>query len=250
MALCELKFFSHVLGKQCAMNVILPDAGQGPFATFYLLHGMSDDYSTWARRSRIEWYVRDWPLIVVMPDGFKGFYTRNNEGPDFATYLAEEVVYTVERFFPAKPTRAARCIGGLSMGGYGAFRCALDNPQLFVSATSHSGALLRGSVRWERPEDADLRRVFGRDPSGSRHDLMELVRRGQGTMPKLRFDCGTEDFLLDDNRTFHAFLDYMGVKHEYEEFPGGHDWDYWDLHVRDALRFHAKALRLRRVKSV
>ena len=32
------------------------------------------------------------------------------------------------------------------------------------------------------------------------------------------------------------------MPHEYREFPGAHDWDYWDEHVRDALAFHAKVL--------
>ena len=42
MAFCQMHLVSEVLMKQVAMNVILPDKGRGPFATFYLLHGMSD----------------------------------------------------------------------------------------------------------------------------------------------------------------------------------------------------------------
>ena len=34
------------------------------------------------------------------------------------------------------------------------------------------------------------------------------------------------------------------ISHEYEEFPGGHDWGYWDLHVRQAIAFHVRNLRL------
>ena len=31
--------------------------------------------------------------------------------------------------------------------------------------------------------------------------------------------------------------------HRYEEFPGGHDWAYWQSHVADSLRFFAEALQ-------
>src|SRR3954465_7321155 len=83
MALCEVHWSSSVLAKKVGMYVILPEpaaAGPGPYATYYLLHGLSDDYTVWLRRSRIEWNVRDLPLIVVMPDGYRGFYTDNAEG--------------------------------------------------------------------------------------------------------------------------------------------------------------------------
>src|SRR5437016_4040457 len=101
MALCEVHWQSNVLRKKLGMYVVLPDVGSPPFATFYLLHGLSDDYTTWMRRTRIEWYVRDLPLIVVMPDGFRGFYTDNDQGPAFARYVGEELPAFVERNFPA-----------------------------------------------------------------------------------------------------------------------------------------------------
>src|SRR5947208_5810022 len=68
MSLCEVHWKSEVLRKQVGTYVILPDVGRPPFPTFYLLHGLSDDHTAWLRRTRIEWYVRELPLIVVMPD--------------------------------------------------------------------------------------------------------------------------------------------------------------------------------------
>ena len=84
MSLCEVHWKSEVLRKQLGAYVILPDVGRPPFATFYLLHGLSDDHTTWLRRTRVEWYVRELPLIVVMPDGGRGLYTNNAGGPPFA----------------------------------------------------------------------------------------------------------------------------------------------------------------------
>ena len=73
MAWSTLHWKSDVIGKQTTAQVLLPDMGKGPFPVFYLLHGLSDDSSLWLRRSRIEWYVRELPLIVVMPDGYRSF---------------------------------------------------------------------------------------------------------------------------------------------------------------------------------
>jgi S-formylglutathione hydrolase FrmB len=248
MALCDVHWYSTVLQKHVGTHVILPDAGEPPFPTYYLLHGLSDDYTGWARRTRIESYVRDLPLIVVMPDGFRGFYTDNAEGPAYAAYIADELVAFVERNFPAKRSRAGRCIGGLSMGGYGALRLALAHPDRYASANSHSGALLYGArnvVRNPSPlTPTEQRHIFGASPAGSDHDLMALAKRAKasGTLPELLIDCGTEDHLLGDSRAVHEELKRLGIPHEYREFPGAHDWDYWDVHVREALAFHAKVL--------
>ena len=57
--------------------------------------------------------------------------------------------------------------------------------------------------------------------------------------------AGRRDFLLDQNRAFHAHLEKLQIPHEYQEFPGDHNWAYWDLHVREAIAFHVKNLKLR-----
>src|SRR5207248_2149298 len=114
MSLCEVRRFSDLLKKHVGMFVILPEVGAPPYPTLYLLHGLSDDYTNWLRRTRIEWYARSLPLMIVMPDGYRGFYTDTQSGVPYARYIAEETVAFVERTFPAKPLREARFIGGLS----------------------------------------------------------------------------------------------------------------------------------------
>ena len=56
-------------------------------------------------------------------------------------------------------------------------------------------------------------------------------------MPALRFDCGTEDDLIVANRELHNQLNTAGIKHSYEEFPGGHEWEYWEKNVARTLTF-------------
>jgi S-formylglutathione hydrolase FrmB len=251
MPWCQISFFSEVLKKEVGMNVILPKTGRAPFPAYYLLHGLSDDHTGWMRRTRIEPYALEYPLVVVIPDGYRGFYTDNEEGPAYEKYLLEEVIGFVERTFPVQRRRSRRCIGGLSMGGYGALRLALANPELFASANSHSGATHVGTLRYNRAKEPERTQIFGTNPIGSRHDLWALARKaaGHGRLPKLQIDCGTEDSLLKYNRDFHAHLQKLKIAHEYAEYPGQHNWAYWDEHVRQALAFHARALGIKSTRD-
>lgn len=256
MSLCTLHWKSALLGKQTVTQVLLPEAGRGPFPVLYLLHGLSDDSTTWLRRSRIEVYVKDLPLVVVMPDGYRGFYTDNAEGPAYARHLGEELPALIERTFPVKAERGARAVGGLSMGGYGALRLGLGYPDRYCSVHSHSGALgwnakggLRAMARrrnWPPEFTAELGRIFGRSPVGGPNDLIALATKAKRArrLPAIALDCGTEDYLLEDNRDFVKRLTKSGVPFSYREFSGAHDWDYWDIHIRSALKFHARNLGL------
>lgn len=251
MALLELRFPSQILGREVGMNLLVPDTGNGPFPTLYLLHGMYDDYTGWLRRSKIEIYVRDLPMVVVMPDGQRSFYANANNGPRFHDHIVHEVISQTERLLPVKKTRAGRAVGGLSMGGYGAIRLALTHPDEFVSAHSHSGALMRGTYGWREKGNVEFQAILGKNPAGSPHDLVALAKHAlahyDGPMPRILIDCGTEDELcIGDNREFHQALTALKINHEYREFPGIHDWYYWDEHIREAIDFHAAALRLKR----
>ena len=260
MPWAQVHWRSELLDKHTMAQVLLPSVGRGPFPVFYLLHGLSDDSSNWLRRSRIEWYARDLPLIVVMPDGYRGFYTDSPVGP-FARHIGSELVDFVDRHFQTRTERGGRAIGGLSMGGYGALRVGLGFAERFCSVNSHSGAIgwsssdfsdeaIRAGKLREKPEAlvAELRRIFGERPNGTEHDLLVQARRAQaaGRLPAMLIDCGTEDYLLEDNREFHRLLEAEGVPHAYREHGGGHDWDYWDRHVRDALEWHARELGIER----
>ena len=197
----------------------------------------------------LERYAARHDLLIVMPDGFRGFYTDNAAGPPYAQYIARELIARIERIFPARRTRNARGIGGLSMGGYGALRLALGFPQVFSAAHSHSGAVLHGSRNHPRIggalDKAEFGRIFGKRPAGSNHDVLALARSAGSQVKHLRvrIDCGLADDLLNDNRLLHDKLAALRIDHEYDEPDGAHDWDYWDRQIQPALAFHARHLR-------
>jgi len=215
------------------------------YPVFFLLHGLSDDHTAWTRFSNVERHAAGLPLIVVMPDGGRGFYTDAQVGFAYEAAIVDDLIPFVDHTFRTDPRREARVIGGLSMGGYGALKLALAYPDLFCSAVSHSGALMAGHREWAGEDERSRERafIFGPHPEGDPDDLFSLAERiERARLPALRIDCGLDDELLPLNRAFHAHLDALGIAHEYAEFPGAHTWDYWDLHVQEALAFHARAL--------
>jgi S-formylglutathione hydrolase FrmB len=250
MAFATIQYFSRSLQKASSFNVIFPDdpAKARPWSTFYLLHGLSDDHTIWARRTSIERYVQDLPLVVVMPDGGRGWYTNAVEGYAYEDDLMKDVVGLVDRAFPVRAERDGRAIGGLSMGGYGAVKLGLKHHETFCSVNSHSGALAftRNDPKKGKELSPEFGRIFGPEPKDGPEDPFAIVEKiDHGRIPAMRIDCGTEDFLLDQNREFHKFLEERHVAHEYEEFPGSHSWAYWDRHVQEAIAFHARNLKIK-----
>jgi putative tributyrin esterase len=242
MSFCDFHYYSQALQKQTAAYVLLPDVGKPPYPVLYLLHGLSDDHTIWLRRTSIERYLANLPLIVVMPDGGRGFYTDAEAGFAYGQAIGTELIERIDRTFPTRAERDGRSVAGLSMGGYGAFRLALGNPELYCAAVSHSGALNFGHrvVYGEhiRPYAPEFTRILGAEPTGGPNDLYSLIEKAdKASLPALRFDCGTEDHLIEANRTFKAHLDTLTIPHEYEEHPGAHNWDYWDIHIQDTLAF-------------
>jgi S-formylglutathione hydrolase FrmB len=246
MAVCEIQLNQVAsLGKMASFYAILPEGKTGPFPVYYLLHGLSDNHTAWTRRTSLERYVSGLPLIVIMPDGERGFYTDSATTPSdaFETYITRDLVGFVDSTMNTIASPKGRAIGGLSMGGYGAVKLALKHPDIFGAAYSHSGALEAAShddsPSWANA--SERRGIFGPKPKGGPDDIMALIPTfTPETIPALGIDCGVDDFLIESNRNAHALLTKLGLPHEYAEYPGAHSWDYWDEHVQDAIRFIAK----------
>lgn len=256
MALIHCDFFSETLGLSMSMNVILPQrttrqigmegaAPPGPAPMLLLLHGLSDDHTIWVRRTSIERYVAPLGLAVVMPAVHRSYYTDMAHGGAYWTYISEEVPRLAREFFGLSDRREDTFAAGLSMGGYGAFKLALNCPSQFAAAASLSGALgtdLAKRLTGEHDENRrrELFDTFGEPArfTGSVNDLPAVARRLAETgqqRPVLYQCCGTEDFLYDDNVAFRDLLRSLGYEVTYEEEPGSHEWAYWDAKIQRVL---------------
>lgn len=251
-----VKLQSKLMGAEMPYNVILPtdyaQKSDAKYPVLYLLHGLTGSYSDWAGKSQIAKYAAQYPFIIVMPEGKNGWYT---DSPTVATdkyesYIVQELIPAIESRYRAARTREGRAIAGLSMGGYGALKFGLKYPDKFVFAASLSGAL--GAAGYDPTEIKDetvkstLERAFGPmgDPTRAANDIMKFVETATPerikTLPYIYLDCGTEDFLIENNRNFSAALIKQKIPHEFRELPGEHNWPYWDQQVQAVLKIAAQ----------
>ena len=244
MAHLVVDYYADALGVQTRMHVLLPQRpAAGKAKTLYLLHGMSDDEGTWMRRTSIERYAEEKGLAVVMPDGGLGWYTDMYRGLAWFRFISEELPALCRRFFPIlSDKREDTWIGGNSMGGYGALKCALRAPQTFSRVISLSGALDAADTAINNTVPATRRYwedVFGpaEDVSGSENDLFAAATAltDPALRPRIYMWCGTEDFLYAQNTRMRDHLRALGYDLTYEESPGDHQWKYWDKKIADAL---------------
>ncbi|SDS26710.1 S-formylglutathione hydrolase FrmB [Friedmanniella luteola] len=257
MAHLRCDFYSDALALSTSMTVLLPQptttqigltgqVGSGPPPVLYLLHGLSDDDTTWLRRTSIERYVSELGWAVVMPQVHRSFYTDEHDGGAFWTFVSEELPALVDRFFRVSTARADTFVAGLSMGGYGALKLALRQPDRFAAAASLSGALDLAALagRAGVPPSPDHRmftRILG--PGGTvaaEDDLLALARRADpARLPALHLSCGTEDALLASNHAFAAVCAEAGIPLTTAFPPGEHEWGLWDTGIVEVLAFFA-----------
>ena len=71
--------------------------------------------------------------------------------------------------------------------------------------------------------------------------LMQLAEQAAKAQrkPKLYIACGTEDFLIGENREFCAHVKALGFDAVCEEWPGIHDWAFWDRACGRSLAYMA-----------
>jgi len=187
MALLQVDFFSEVLGMCTQMSVILPQrtsrqigmtgtVREGKYPAVFLLHGMTDDHTTWCRRTSIERYVSELGIAVIMPEVQLGWYTDTKYGMRYQTFLCRELPGICREFFPNISDKKEDILAaGVSMGGYGAWKAALDGSENFGAGAALSGALdLAASLerhRQEEPEEqAFWNGIFGSGESVRRSD--------------------------------------------------------------------------------
>ncbi len=215
-----------------------------------LLHGVYASHWAWALNggahltaARLIGEGRIRPLALVMPsDGLWGDgsgYVRH-PGHDYEQWIAEEVPWAARQLLaPALASQTPLFIAGLSMGGFGALRIgAKYGKDRFAGISGHSSITDFSQMALFVEEPLDLYDALPEDKS-----VIQTILEHKDTLPPLRFDCGQSDLLLHENRALHAAVESHGIPHVYEEFEGGHEWPYWELHLEETLIFFDESNR-------
>ncbi len=285
-----------------------------------LLHGLTGNHAVWAVRTDLQALADKHSLVIVLPDGARSFWLDQAVGLRWGKWVGSELPELVRATLRVSRRREDTFVGGLSMGGYGAFRAAFDHPHNFAGAFALSGTLdvaeeaFRGrhpdlyevgfgNPLRPRPEDDLVARVLERTGEGvypdSRpvphpgadngdlgeganadygHDAIPALNseggggadhdrdtvpapnpevgggadHGRDTVPApnpevgggarcsladVRYFavCGESDRLLEQNRRFRDAAGQAGLKLEYREGPGHHNYRFWNEWLPVAL---------------
>jgi putative tributyrin esterase len=247
----EAKLSSKLMGREMPYRVITPTnyatAKEKRYPVIYLLHGLTGHYNNWTDNTSLTAKARDLRAIIVTPEGDDGWYTDSvsKANDKYESYIVKELIPEIDSKYRTIKERNGRAIAGLSMGGFGALKFGLKYPELFSVAGSFSGAIGAAAITEKEFPGAigrSIAEIFGPAGSDTRraNDVFAIIRDASTekikSFPFLYVDCGTEDFLFQNNREFVSLLVEKKVPHEYRQLPGGHTWPYWGKQVFEFLQ--------------
>lgn len=234
----ELTIDSRAVGRELDVSVIEPaghTATKRPLLVF--LHGAGGSNESFLGNEAVldglDALGRKAP-VIAFPDGEEGWWHRRASG-DWGRYVVREVIPAVSRRFDADPRRVA--IGGISMGGFGAYHLGLAYRGRFCAVGGHSAGL------WTNRGE-EFPGAFDDQADYERNDVMARVEADPdafGDTP-IWNDYGDEDWFAAGNAAFVSALERGGADLTARVWPGGHDSAYWDAHWPQYLRFYAGAL--------
>ena len=239
MAYIRCDFKSLVLDMRTSMIVFLPDEKKVSEApVVYLLHGLSDNSTAWSRWSNVERYAIEHGVTVVMPEVQRSFYTDMSLGLDYFKFVAIELRDICHHFFNTPAAANKSYVMGLSMGGYGALKCALTYPKKFAGCAAFSPAcdiesLMIDNVKMNKKE---MKAIFG-EKLQSKDSIFSLVKKVKNA-PFIYLACGEEDFIFSHSEKLNAALEEKDLDYKYEHWSGIHDWAFWDEAVKRAFNLY------------
>lgn len=222
---------SRALGRRGDVTFWAPEH-DGPLPLVILLHGVYGSHWAWAHKAGA--HRAGAPVALAMPsDGLFGLgsgYVAHSGG-DFASWILDEVPWLAAQAIPGVDSDAPVALAGLSMGGFGALLLAARHPDRVHAAYGMSSITDFAQMRFFVGD------ISAYDVDDADRSVLDACVAAGDALPRIGFDCGTTDPLIEPNRELHAGLDAAGIPHQYEEHPGGHEWVYWATHLHDALAF-------------
>ena len=216
------------------------------YPVLYLLHGAGGDENAWSELGRAAQILDNLiaqgkakPMIMVMPNGnggqqaVPGEYPNSMYKPSFMNErtmdgaieaaFVKDVVGYVDSHYRTIADKQHRAIAGLSMGGFHSLWISANNPETFDFVGLFSAAISR-----ENPQ-GEYAYIY--------QDLDKKLTAQFKKAPTLYYIAiGDKDFLFNDNVNYRSKLDAKGVKYEYWETDGGHEWRNWRKYLNAFLQ--------------
>ena len=245
---------STILDSVMKANIIVPQSFyNNPDSTYpvlYLLHGLSDDHTTWVEYGRAPQVLAEQlaagnccEMIIVCPQAGCADYHKyhagyfNVEGWSYEDYFFNELMPYVEAKYRIRSEKGSRAIAGLSMGGGGTAAYAQHHPELFSSAYPMSAWMYNGGLI-EKPGDYLDLTVESVDANNT---VAFVSNADEAKLEALRsvfwvVECGDDDFLFRYNINFYYAMQDRKVPCELIVRDGVHNWDFWNVALYNTLK--------------
>lgn len=257
MATLTATFQSKELQRNVTFSAIIPtstkslydyetkaDAKLAGFKTLYLLNGWNGNHEDWIINSSIVKLAEQYNLAVIMPSGENSFYVDQVDGSNYGKFIGEELINVTRSLFPLSKKREDTFIGGLSMGGYGALRNGYLYNGTFSKIIGLSSSVLHKNdhvhdLSEDNAINTKLKFIIQSDTFACMDDTLDIyeVIKHAKTKPELFLTIGTEDFLYEENKALHDWLEKEKISHHYVEAPGEHNWEFWEMTIKRAIEW-------------
>ena len=210
-----------------------------------LLHGVYGSAWIWAQKTGVHLQALKMiengelpAMVIAMPsDGLWGDGSAylSHGGKDYERWIADDVPEVLQQLISGVSTDSPLFIAGLSMGGFGALRIGVKYHHKFTAVAGHSSITNLQQMSYFVEEYLqNFKQAEEMD-----EDVFQTIIHCQNNLPAIYFDCGEDDLLIAYNRELHLSLKKSNIKHSYTEYPGGHEWPYWEKHIAKSLLFFA-----------
>ena len=251
---------SEVLNREVKYNVYLPPNydTKKTYPTLYFLHGFGGNNNSLHTKSifkKIDSLIlkEQFPeTIIISPNGGKSWYIDDYAGKEkYATMFISEFIPEMKRKYALTKSTQKTIVMGLSMGGFGALRFTMLNPEEFGICVSFMGAI---STKKQMVEDSEKfyqrlhAHLYGKNltPKERINDvyvnnnalyIAEKVDAKILKRKKWYIQTCDDDFHSLPNAKLHIVFNQKNIEHEFRVTNGKHNKTCVDNSIPDALEF-------------
>ena len=250
MSYFHIQYHSRALKGDGEFLVFLPDRGKKPYKVLWLLHGAFSETFDNIFGSCIVRYAQNNNMAVIAPSSYLGVYTDMKYGE--ASYsMVKELFETVPKLVGGlSPKREDNTVLGISMGGHGAYKLALEFPERICAAAAFSSPIdmvyTMSLLETGRHNGGhELQDAFGSSAeySGTVGDTVgraKALKASDALMPRFFLAWGDEDHAKPECTRLAGIFKEEGISIETEEGRGGHNFDTWEPLLERTVAWLAK----------
>lgn len=243
----HVQFESETLGGEGEFAVYLPAAQADSYPVLWVLHGAFAQYSESFENSSLCRYAENRGMAIVAPSSYLGVYQDMVYGENGYSFVREVFEKAPKLFTKLSLKPEENFLMGISMGGYGSFKLAMEFPERFLGAAGFSSpvdmvftmGLLEGGKHGGGHELYD---AFGSSEGlrGTVSDVIGMAEKNLAEgrkLPRLALCWGDSEMAgMEDSRASGIFRE-LGIRIYTRIGHGGHSFDTWDAQIPKVLDY-------------